>query len=309
MPEKIYDIIIIGAGTAGLTAAIYACRAKKSVLVLESTTYGGQIINTGRIENWPATPHISGTDFATTLYSQAESFGANFEFEKVQNIEDGTEYKVAITEDHAYKGKAIIIATGSAERRLGLPNEEALIGHGISYCATCDGNFFKGKNVAVNGGGNTAFWDALYLSDICKTVSIIHRRDTFRADAHLVAKAKAKPNINFIMNSTIQHLHATDGKLSSLTLNTNGKKSELQVDGLFIAIGRIPANDFVKDIIDLDDAGYIISDESCHTNIPGIFVAGDNRAKDVHQLVTAAADGAIAANAATSYLQDIKSPA
>lgn len=297
----VYDIIIIGAGAAGLTAAIYAGRAKKSVLVIESTTYGGQIINTAKIENYPAAPHISGPDFATNLYGQAESFGAEFVFEKVTKIKDGSP-KTVITEDGEYQGKAVIIATGSAERRLGLPDEEKLTGRGISYCATCDGNFFKDKNVAVNGGGNTAFWDALYLSGLCKSVTLIHRRDKFRADAHLVEKAKETPNIKFITSSTITALNSQNNKLSSINIETKGKKSELKIDGLFVAIGRIPATDFVKDLITLDEAGYIKSDENCHTNVDGIFVAGDNRNKPIHQLVTSTADGAVAANAAIDYL-------
>ena len=298
----IYDSIIIGAGTAGLTAAIYLGRAKKSVLVIESKTYGGQIINTARIENWPAAPHISGPNFATKLHGQAESFGAKFVFEEVIKIEDGAP-KTIITSDNKYQGKTVIIATGSAERPLGLENEEELIGRGVSYCATCDGNFFKDQDVAVNGGGNTAFWDALYLSDLCKTVYIIHRRDAFRADAHLVEKAKEKGNIKFVLNTTIEKLNEKNTKLTSLTLKTAKDTSELEIAGLFVAIGRVPATDFVKDLINLDNSGYIQSDESCKTNIKGIFVAGDCRNKPVHQLVTAASDGAVAANAAIDYLK------
>lgn len=330
-----YDIIIIGAGTAGLTAAIYACRAKKSVLVIEKSTYGGQIINTGRIENYPAAPHISGPDFAKALYEQAESFGANFEFETVENItiatpaadtadvdtansgasdadaadagasnQPTTIFKIASVDD-VYYGRAVIIATGSADRHLGLENEDALIGRGVSYCATCDGNFFKDQDVAVNGGGNTAMWDALYLADLAKTVTVIHRRDTFRADSHLVDMVRAKKNVKFILNSNVTALNADENhKLSSITLTDNsGQTTDLPVAGLFVAIGRVPSNDFVKDLVNLDDKGYVISDESCETNVPGVFVAGDNRAKEVHQLVTATSDGAIAATAAINYLR------
>lgn len=301
---KIYDVIIIGAGAAGLTAAVYAGRAKKSVLVIEGATYGGQIINTARIENYPATPHISGVKFAQELYAQAESFGADFEFEKVVELCDKSDFKEVVTEDEVYQGRTVIIATGSAERKLGLPNEEQLVGHGVSYCATCDGNFFKDKDVAVNGGGNTAFWDALYLSGLCKTVTIIHRRDEFRADAHLVEKAREAGNIKFMLNSKVVALNETDGKLSSVSLtDKDGSESELEVAGLFVAIGRVPNNDFVKGLLDLDEGGYIKSDESCTTNVPGIFVAGDNRAKKVHQLVTATADGAVAATAAIEWLK------
>ncbi|MBQ9019865.1 FAD-dependent oxidoreductase [Candidatus Saccharibacteria bacterium] len=304
-----YDVIIIGAGIAGLTAAIYACRAKKSVLCIESTTYGGQIINTARIENYPATPHISGLDLATATYQQAEDFGTEFVFEKVIEIHDkGTSYKRVITEDSKYKGRTVIIATGSTERHLGLENEQSLIGKGVSYCATCDGNFFKDQDVAVNGGGNTAMWDALYLSGICKTVTIIHRRDEFRADAHLLDLVKRKHNVKFITNVNVTNL-LTDketGKLSSIEVaDPTGKTTNVPVTGLFVAIGRIPTTDPFTPLINVNESGYIIAGEDCHTNIPGIFAAGDTRTKSLHQLVTAASDGAIAATEAIDYLNNL----
>ena len=294
-----HDIIIIGAGTAGLTAAIYACRANKSVLVLEKTTYGGQIINTHKIENYPAAPHISGVDFANQLYNQATELGAEVEFAEVSAVKKEKSSFVVKTPDETYQAKAIIIATGSAERHLGLPNEEELIGRGISYCATCDGNFFKNKDVVVNGGGNTAFWDALYLADLAKTVTIIHRRDTFRADEALVDKVKAKKNVKFITSANIAELIPEDGKLTKIKLDT-GK--EIKTDGLFVAIGRTPANDAFKNLVELDEQGYIKSDETCRTSTAGVFVAGDSRNKPLHQLVTAASDGAIAATAAVEYI-------
>ncbi len=294
-----HDIIIIGAGTAGLTAAIYACRANKSVLVLEKITYGGQIINTHKIENYPAAPHISGVDFANQLYNQATELGAEVEFAEVSAVKKEKSSLVVKTPDETYQAKAIIIATGSAERHLGLPNEEELIGRGISYCATCDGNFFKNKDVVVNGGGNTAFWDALYLADLAKTVTIIHRRDTFRADEALVDKVKAKKNVKFITSANIAELIPEDGKLTKIKLDT-GK--EIKTDGLFVAIGRTPANDAFKDLVELDEQGYIKSDETCRTSTEGVFVAGDSRNKPLHQLVTAASDGAIAATAAVEYI-------
>ena len=299
-----YDIIIIGAGPAGLTSAIYARRASKKVLVLEAKTYGGQIINTLDIENYPGEEHISGFDFATKIYNQAKSLGAEIVFEKVTDIKDlGTEKEV-ITVKNTYKAKAIIIATGSENRKLGLVNEDELTGKGVSYCATCDGNFFRKKNVAVVGGGNTALEDALYLADIAEKVYLIHRRDEFRGLESTVNLLKEKENVEFIYNSNVTKLNA-DEKLKSIEVtNKDGSMKTIDVDGLFVAIGRIPENQNFAKIIDLDDGGYIIANEDCHTNVDGIFVAGDNRVKEVRQLVTATSDGAVAATAAIKYVNE-----
>lgn len=296
-----YDIIIVGAGPAGLTAAIYARRASKKVLVLEAKNYGGQIINTLDIENYPAYNHISGFDFATKLYNQAKELGAEIVFEKVTNI---TVSKEVVTTKNTYKAKAIILATGSENRKLGLPNEDELIGKGISYCATCDGAFYKNKKVAVVGGGNTALEDALYLTDIASQVYLIHRRDEFRGENTTVETLKQKNNIKFIYNSNVTKLNAGD-RLESIEITDNeGNKETIDVDGLFVAVGRIPENQNFAKIINLDNAGYIIADEKCKTNIPGIFVAGDNRVKDVRQLVTATSDGAIASVEAVKYINN-----
>lgn len=292
-----YDIIIIGAGPAGLTASIYARRASKKVLVLESNTYGGQIINTLDIENYPVEAHISGFDFATKLYNQAKDMGAEIIFEKVVKINDG-DIKEVITTNNSYKCKVIIIATGSKNRKLELDNEDNLIGKGISYCATCDGAFYKGKTVAVVGGGNTALEDALYLSDIASKVYLIHRRDTFKGDDKSLSVLKGKDNVEFIYNSKITKLNGTD-KLDSIEINSD---KVINIDGLFIAIGRVPLNEEFSSLISLDDYGYIIANENCNTNIPGIFVAGDNRTKELRQLVTATSDGAIAATEAIKYI-------
>ena len=293
-----YDVIIVGAGPAGLTAAIYACRANLKVLVLEAMTYGGQIINTPSIENYPALFKVSGFDFATNLYNQAKELGSEIKFEKVIKIIPGKEKKV-ITFTNSYKAKAIIIATGAVSRKLNLPNEDEFVGKGISYCATCDGNFYKGQVVAVNGGGNTAFEDAIYLADIAKKVYLIHRRNEFRADASLVEQAKKKKNIEFILNSKIIKLNGDD-KLSSITLNNN---KELNIDGLFIAIGKVPETSNFASVVKTTKDGYFESNEECLTNQEGIFVAGDAREKELRQLVTATSDGAIAATAAIKYLK------
>lgn len=293
-----YDVIIIGAGPAGLTAAIYARRANKKTLVLEATTYGGQIINTLDIDNYPLEPHISGIDFAKKLYNQAKDAGAEIEFEKVTEIVNNGDVKTVKTEDDEYEGKTVIIATGSMNRKLGLENEDMLVGRGISYCATCDGAFYKDKNVAVVGGGNTALEDALYLSDIAKKVYLIHRRDEFRGDAETIETLREKNNVEFIMNSNVTKLVA-DKTLEKIEIND---EKMIDIDGLFVAIGRTPANVEFKDLVKLDESGYIEAGEDCKTNVEGIFVAGDNRTKAVRQLVTATGDGAIAATNAIKYL-------
>ena len=297
-----YDIIIIGAGPAGLTAAIYGKRALKKVLVLEALSYGGQIINTLDIENYPAAAHISGFDFATNLYNQAKDLGAEIKFEKVTNIIDNDDIKKVVTSKGEYETKTIIIATGADNRKLGLENEDKLIGKGISYCATCDGNFFKGKDVAVVGGGNTALEDTLYLTDLVNKVYLIHRRDEFRGDPTIVEKLKEKENVEFVYNSNVTKLISND-KLEGVEItNKDGSTKELSVSGLFVAIGKVPENENFKEIINLDESGYIIAGEDCHTNREGIFVAGDNRVKELRQLVTATSDGAIAATEAVKYI-------
>ena len=297
-----YDIIIIGAGPAGLTSAIYAKRANKNVLVLEAKNYGGQIINTLDIENYPANEHISGFDFATNLYNQAKNLGAEIKYEKVVDINNLGKEKEVITTKNTYKTKTIIIATGSENRKLGLPNEDEFASKGISYCATCDGAFYKEKTVAVVGGGNTALEDALYLADLASKVYLIHRRDEFRGEESTINLLKEKDNIEFLYNSNVTKLNTKD-RLESIEVTSNdGETRTIDVDALFIAIGRIPENQNFAKLINLDDAGYIISNEYCHTNVEGIFVAGDNRVKELRQLVTATSDGAISAVEAIKYI-------
>lgn len=296
-----YDVIVIGAGPAGLTSAIYLSRARKNVLVLEASTYGGQIINTLDIENYPATPHINGYDFATNIYNQAKELGAEIKFEKVINIEDGNIKKV-ITKDNTYDAKSIIIATGCGIRKLGLENEDKFLGKGISYCATCDGAFFKEKKVAVVGGGNTALEDALYLSDIVSKVYLIHRRDSFRGEDKSVSKIKKRKNIEIIYNSNVIKLNGDNALNSIDVIDKDNNVNKIEVNALFVAIGRIPENANFARIIDVDDSGYIKAYEDCKTNVEGIFVAGDARVKTLRQLVTATSDGAIAATNAIKYI-------
>ncbi len=291
-----YDIIIVGAGPAGLTAAIYAARASKKVLVLEAKSYGGQIIEAVDIENYPAAMHINGFDLATNMYNQALELNAEIKFEKVIEINEALE--VTTTKDK-YQAGAIILATGSDHRKLDLPNEDELLGKGVSYCATCDGNFYRGKDVAVVGGGNSALEEALYLSNICNQVYLIHRRDTFKGDQKSIDEINKKANIKKVLNASVAKINGTD-HLDSVELN-NG--DVLNISGLFIAVGSIPENENFAKLINLNEFGYIIASEDCTTNVPGIFVAGDCRTKDLRQLVTATSDGAVAAVRAINYIK------
>lgn len=303
--DQIYDIVIVGAGPAGMTAAIYARRASKSVLVLEAVSYGGQIINTPDIENYPVEAHISGYDFAAKVYKQAKDLGAEFKFERVVGLEDG-EVKTVVTKKNRYAARAVIIATGSENRKLGVENEDKLVGRGISYCATCDGAFYRKKTVGVVGGGNTALEDALYLADLAERVYLIHRRDSFRGEEATVARLRERDNVTFVFNSNVTKLNY-DKRLTSVELTDKaGNVTELALDGLFVAVGRIPENQNFAEVIALDSAGYAEAGEDCRTKAPGVFVAGDNRTKAVRQLVTAAADGAVAATAAVAYLNEIR---
>lgn len=308
-----YDIIIVGAGTAGLSAGIYAVRAGKTALILEASAYGGQIINTPDIENYPGIAHISGFEFATGLYNQAKDLGAEVKFENVISVEErapsnGDDFKgtvkIVTTGSNNYEAKAVILATGAKNRHLGIDKEEELVGKGISYCATCDGMFFRNQAVAVNGGGNTALEDAQFLSNYCSKVYVIHRRDAFRADEKEVARLKEKPNVEFVLNSTVTKLNADENGLTSIEITDTftGYVRTLEVSGLFVAIGQAPDNEAFSNLVKLDEKGYIKAGESCLTDTSGIFTAGDCRTKTVRQLATAASDGAIAALAAASYI-------
>lgn len=296
------DLFIIGAGTAGLSAAIYAVRAGKSVIVAESGTYGGQIINTPDIENYPGIAHISGYEFATNLYSQATDLGVKVIFAKVEEIQGDGPFTIKAGKD-SYEAKTIIIATGAKNRHLGLENEERLIGKGISYCATCDGMFFKGKDVAVNGGGNTALSDALYLAGIANHVTLIHRRDSFRGDKADLDKLNTCDNVTFMLNSNVTALSGKDHLESIDVTNVKSKETTtVPVSALFVAIGQEPDNQAFANLVDLDEKGYIKAGADCETSHPGIYAAGDCRTTSLRQLTTAAADGAIAATAACTYI-------
>ncbi len=302
MNEKIYDIIIIGGGCAGLTAAVYARRSGKKVLLLENNSFGGQISLAVEVENFPGFANISGAEFSDRLYNQAAALGTETVFETAVGIEDGGAYKTVLTDYGRYQAPAVIIAGGLKHRKTGLPAEDQLIGRGVSYCAVCDGAFFKNKNVAVLGGGNTAVQDAALLADICGTVTVIHRRDTFRAEKSMVERLKEKNNVKYEFNSVLTAING-DGAVSSVTVadRLTGAEKTIAVSGIFIAIGQIPQNDAYKNVVELDGYGFIKAGEDCRTSCKGIFAAGDCRTKELRQLTTAAADGSVAASNACKY--------
>lgn len=294
-----YDIIIIGAGPAGLTAALYARRAEKKVLILEKRAYGGQIINAENIENYPGIEKISGFDFATTLYNQALNLGCEIKYEEALEIVD--KYEI-ITNKNRYKTKSIIIATGLEKRKLEIPGEDEYLGKGVSYCAICDGHFYKEKTVAVNGGGNAALEDAIYLSNICKKVYLINRSDKLRGDLKYQNEILKRSNIELILNTNITKISGNE-TLENIQITSNDTTRELNIDALFIAIGQTPSNELYKNIIDTNQNGYIKSIDTVHTNKEKIYVAGDVREKDIRQLTTAVADGTIAATTAIKEME------
>ena len=294
-----YDIGIIGGGIAGMTAAIYGTRAGKKVVLFEGTGVGGQITLSSNVENYPGIKGISGNELALILKEQAEDLGAEIKTISVTEIRNTKAGKILLTASEEILCKTVILASGQVHRKLGIPGEEKLTGMGVSYCAVCDGAFFKGMDVAVVGGGNTALQDADYLSTYCNKVYLIHRREAFRGEHHLVEMLKEKENVEFVLNHVVTEVQG-EFTVEGIRLEDkkNGEKSELKVDGVFMAVGQIPGNDRFKDVVELDADGYIVAGEDCMTSVEGIYAAGDCRTKKVRQLITAAADGAVAALAA-----------
>ena len=301
------DIIVIGAGPAGMTAALYALRADKSVLLLEKENFGGQITYSPKLENYPSVMEISGSAFAEQMLEQVMAHGATVELAEATKITDLGDRKVVSTEYGDFEAKAVIIATGSKHRHLGLEGEEALIGAGISFCAVCDGAFFAGKRVAVIGGGNTALQEAVMLSDLCTEVIVIQNLSFMTGEKKLLQILEKKDNVKMIFDTVVTSLESKDGELCAIELkNTaNNEVSTLSIDGMFVAIGQQPENVAFKDITALDNYGYIVSDENCLTDTAGVFVAGDCRTKKIRQVTTAAADGAVAALAACRYIDGL----
>ena len=301
-----YDIIIVGGGPAGLTAAIYARRNGKSVLLLEKEGFGGQIAYAPRVENYPGVGAVSGAELAERMLEQAMDLDTDTDIGTVCEIVDRGAVKTVRTEEgEEFEARAVILAAGARHRRLGLPNEEELLGHGVSYCAVCDGGFYGGGTVAVAGGGDSALQEALLLSDICKTVYVIHRRKEFRGDVEKQKRLFARENVRVLTPMNITALHAKDGALASLTLADaeTGAERELDVDALFVSVGMVPALGAFADALPLTDDGYAALGEDCVSPVAGIFAAGDCRAKEVRQLTTAVADGACAALSACRFLE------
>ena len=297
-----YDILIVGGGTAGLTAAIYARRAGKTVLVVEGTGFGGQIASSPLVENYPGIPAVSGMDYSDALLKQAKDLGAATRFGTVSAVRREGELFVVTAGKKEFEGRALILCTGAKHRKLGVDREDALVGRGISYCATCDGAMFRGKDTAVVGGGDAALISALYLAGICQKVTVIHRRDQFRAQNAYVEQLRTRENVELALESRVTALHG-DPLLTSVTLTANdGSTKELAVSGLFVEVGQVPDNGPFRELADLDQGGYFTAGEDCTTRTPGVFVAGDCRAKTLRQLTTAAADGSIAATAACQWL-------
>ena len=299
-----YDIAIVGGGPAGMTAALYAARSGKSVILFEGEALGGQILPTRKIENYPALPEVDGYTFADGLTKQITALGVNIVSAAVTNVKQAENGFLLTTSKEEYSSSTVILATGLKHRKLGLAGEESFIGQGISFCATCDGMFFRRREVAVVGGGNTAVQDALVLSEYCSRVYLIHRRAELRAERSLAEQMLAKENVEFIGETVIEELQG-EGVLQSLTLRnvTTGAVEYLPVAALFEAVGQLPQNAAFADLVELDEDGYFITDNACRTSCPGVFAAGDACRKTVRQLTTAVADGTVAALSAVEYLR------
>ncbi len=297
-----YDIIIIGGGPAGLTAALYARRANKTVLVIEKGTFGGQITFSPKVENIPGFALVTGNEFAEKLVEQVLALEAEVECAEVLSIKDG-DVKTVVTDSGEFQAKTVIIATGAKHRLLGLEKEEAMVGNGISFCAVCDGAFYEGKTVAVIGGGNSALQEALLLAETSKKVYVVQNLDYFTGEDKLVEQLKTKPNVEVILGTVVDSLLGED-ELTGIVMRrvSDNEVTELTVDGMFVAIGLIPQNEAFSDVITLNEMGYADAGEDCLTTAPGIFVAGDCRSKRIRQVTTAAADGAVAALAACNYI-------
>ena len=296
-----YDIIVIGGGPAGLTAAIYARRANKSVLVIEKGSFGGQITFSPKVENIPGFSEVTGNEFAEKLVEQALGLDAEVECAEVLEIKQG-DVKTVVTDSGEFEAKTVIVATGAKHRMLGLAREEEFVGEGISFCAVCDGAFYAGRDVAVIGGGNSALQEAILLADLANKVYVVQNLDFLTGEQKLQEKLAAKENVEIILGHTVKGIIG-DTTLTGITIaDSNDNEKQLDIDGMFVAIGVIPQNEAFEGVINLDERGYVTSDENCLTNADGIFVAGDCRSKKIRQVATAAADGAVAALAACDYL-------
>ena len=303
---KTYDVIIVGAGPAGMTAAVYASRANLSTIMIERGMPGGQMANTADVENFPGFDIITGPDLSTKMFSHAQKFGAEYAYGDIKNITIEGDDKIVDLGDKQLKAKVVIIATGAEYKKIGVPGEAELGGRGVSYCAVCDGAFFKQKNLVVIGGGDSAVEEGVYLTKFADKVTIIHRRDKLRAQKILQDRAFKNDKIDFIWNSTLQSINEKDGKVGSVTLLDNeGNESVVETDGVFVYIGMQPLTKPFEHLGITDETGYIVTNEEMETSIPGIFAAGDVRQKKLRQIVTATGDGSIAAQNAQHYIESL----
>lgn len=306
--EKIYDVVIIGAGPAGMTAAVYTSRGNLSTLMLERGIPGGQMANTEEVENYPGFDSILGPELSTKMFDHAKKFGAEYAYGDVTEIIDGEEFKTIKAGSKEFKTRAIIITTGAEYKKMGVPGEKELGGRGVSYCAVCDGAFFKNKNLVVVGGGDSAVEEGIYLTRFAEKVTIVHRRDKLRAQKIIQDRAFANDKIDFIWNNTVKQVNEENGKVGSVTLvsTVDGTEQEFAADGVFVYIGMLPLTKPFEGLGILNEAGYIPTNEEMETSIPGIFAAGDVREKTLRQIVTATGDGSIAAQAVQHYVEMLK---
>lgn len=301
-----YDVVIIGGGPAGLAAGLYSGRAKLKTLLIEKEAFGGQVSTTHEVENYPGILKITGPELSDEMKKQVKSFGVEIVQDNVCDVSLDSDVKVIKTNENEFKAKTVILAMGAKPRLAGFINENEFRSMGVSYCATCDGAFFEGMDIAVIGGGDSAITEALFLTRFAKTIKIIHRRDGFRAAKSLLKRAQDHEKIEFITNSVVEEAQG-DGLLEKLIIKNvlTGEKSELNVSGCFVFVGLEPINDIIKDKVEIDDGGYVLAGEDTKTNIDGVFVAGDLRQKTVRQIITAASDGAMAAIMAEKYIEGV----
>lgn len=306
--DKIYDVIIIGAGPAGMTAAVYTSRANLSTLMVERGVPGGQMVNTADIENYPGFDNILGPDLSNKMFEHARKFGAEYAYGDIKEIIDGKEYKTVVAGNKEYKARAVIIATGAEYRKLGVPGEAEFAGQGVSYCAVCDGAFFKNRELVVVGGGDSAVEEGMFLTRFASKVTIVHRRDELRAQKILQERAFANEKIDFIWSHTVKEIHGENGKVTAVTLvsTKTGEERIFKTDGVFVYIGMDPLTKPFQNLGITNENGYIVTNENMETSVPGIFAAGDVREKQLRQIVTATGDGSIAAQSAQTYIENLK---
>ena len=305
--EKIYDVIIAGAGPGGMTAAVYTSRANLSTLMIERGIPGGQMANTEEVENYPGYEHILGPDLSTKMFDHAKKFGAEYAYGDIKEVIVGKEYKTVVAGSKEYKARAVIITTGAEYKKIGVPGEKELGGRGVSYCAVCDGAFFKEKNLFVIGGDDSDVEEGVYLTRFAKKVTIVHRRDELRAQKILQQRAFDNEKVDFIWNHTLKQINEKDGKVGSVTLvsTKDGAEQELPADGVFIYVGMLPLSKPFLNLGITNEKGYIVTNEKMETKVPGIFAAGDIREKTLRQIVTATGDGSIAAQSAQHYVEEL----